>query len=200
MWVAQAVGEQHDALAIVHVLGEHAELVAAQPREHFAGAHLLAHHHRQLRQQLVARDVARRVVDHLELVEVDVQQGTWRPACGQPRQRLLDLAFEFAAIEQLGQRVMAGLVGQQFGQLSLLGDVRRDHQQFRCAVQAHFGNRQSRPERDRHWCCARAASALLQTRELPAWKRVRTAGSSNTSTSSTLSTPAPRRSRAAWLA
>ena len=56
------------------VLQQHAELVAAQARERVAAAHARLQHAGDLLQQLVAGRMAAGVVDHLELVEVEVQQ------------------------------------------------------------------------------------------------------------------------------
>ena len=56
--LTQAFGDQLRAMQVVDAGGEHAELVAAQPRKHVAIAQLVAHQDRQLGQQLVAGDMA----------------------------------------------------------------------------------------------------------------------------------------------
>ena len=56
------------------VLEEHAELVAAQPRQHVAAPHPGAQEGGDLLEHLVARQVAAGVVDHLELVEVEIEE------------------------------------------------------------------------------------------------------------------------------
>ena len=57
--------------------------------------------------QLVAAGVAQRVVDLLELVEVDEVDGE-RPAAAQARHSGVHLVAEERAVGQAGQRVVAG--------------------------------------------------------------------------------------------
>ena len=55
-------------------LQQHAELVAAEARDGVGGAHAGLQQAGDVAQQAVAGAVSAGVVDHLELVEVDVQQ------------------------------------------------------------------------------------------------------------------------------
>ena len=57
------------------MLEQHAELVAAEPRQRVALAQPRTEQHGDLAQELVARRVPARVVDELELVEIEVQHG-----------------------------------------------------------------------------------------------------------------------------
>ena len=59
---------------------QHAELVAAEPRDHVDGAHARLDQRGDLADQPVAGRVAAGVVDQLELVQVDVEQGVARAA------------------------------------------------------------------------------------------------------------------------
>jgi hypothetical protein len=72
--------------------------------------------------------VAAGVVDHLELVEVEVQHHV--PSVGvvaHGLQAFGDAAFELAAVDQAGQRVVRGLVGQRALQAPLLAHVVEHH-------------------------------------------------------------------------
>src|SRR5690606_15785111 len=91
------------AQRLVHraALEQHPELVAAEPRERIAPANLRLQQRADLLQQLVARAVTARVVDDLELVEVDMQDRVRRL----PRLRALQSPFEptleLAAVHEL---------------------------------------------------------------------------------------------------
>ena len=69
--LAQRVGDAQRLFRRA-VLEQHAELVAAEAREHVVRAHARLQQPGDLAQQLVAGRVAAGVVDDLELVEVDV--------------------------------------------------------------------------------------------------------------------------------
>src|SRR5690606_20349505 len=76
---------------------QHAELVSAEPRQRVAPADLRLQQRAELAQQLVAGAVAARIVDDLELVEIDVQDGVGRLARPGALQRPLEPALELAA-------------------------------------------------------------------------------------------------------
>ena len=98
--LAQALG---DALRHVEAAIEqqHAEFVAAEPGEGVGRADAGLQDARYLLQQAVAGLVATGVVDHLELVEVQVQHDVANLAIGaRGLQGLVDAMFEFAAIDQ----------------------------------------------------------------------------------------------------
>jgi len=63
---------------------------------------------------LVANGVAMRVVDRLEMVQIDHQQRTTRPVPPSAGELAPELLLEPAAVEQAGQRVVVGEV-RQFG-------------------------------------------------------------------------------------
>lgn len=107
---------------------DHREFVAAEPRHGVGLAHAGADAARRLHQQDVALVVAERVVDLLEVVEVDEQHG---------QAGALALAFddvvrqpvvEHAAVGQLRERVEVGLLPDQ-GLAVLLGRDVLDHAQ-----------------------------------------------------------------------
>ena len=59
---------------LVAALEQDREFVAAQPGQQIARADAGLDQFRQLAQQFVARGVTERVVDHLELIEIDIEQ------------------------------------------------------------------------------------------------------------------------------
>src|SRR5206468_2410913 len=70
-----AHGDRLRGLGVGHVLEEEAELVTAEPRHGVAGTQRAAEAVAHLHQQLVADRVTKRVVDHLEAVEVEEKHG-----------------------------------------------------------------------------------------------------------------------------
>ena len=146
--LAQVLGQRERGLGI-DIEGEQAEFISAQPRQHVAGTAPLAHGQRQLREQLVAGHVPGKIVDQLELVEIEVQQRTGQaPGPGLAfGQGLFHPALEFAPVAQFGQGVVGGLVAEAFGQLALLGNIGGHHQQVRFAFHLHLGDGGIHPER-----------------------------------------------------
>jgi hypothetical protein len=95
---------------------QHAELVAAQPRHDVAAAQGLAHAYRELAQQLVPGLVAAGIVDHLELVQVEIEQTVAHALfLADTGPGLFERVVETVAVEQPGQAVVAGLPGQLGG-------------------------------------------------------------------------------------
>ena len=121
---AQAAGRARDALAadrLEHVLGgllgvavghQDRELVAAEAADRHAVAESRAQRVGQRHDQLVAHPVAERVVDVLEVVEVEHERGAGRPVAADVLEVRLQRAREGAAVEQAGQRVVVGQVAQ----------------------------------------------------------------------------------------
>src|SRR5262249_35114158 len=89
----------------VDVLEQDDELVAAEARDEVRGAHAGADLPRRELEQLVARDVTARVVDVLELIEIDEEQGAalLRPRAA--RDLGLELPDEAVAGVQAPRRV-----------------------------------------------------------------------------------------------
>jgi hypothetical protein len=90
-------------LAGGRVRQQHGELVAAEPRDEIAGAQRAAQAPRHLDEQRVARQVPEAVVDRLEVVEVDEQDGDRRPA---GLEHLDDGGREPGAVGEAGQRIL----------------------------------------------------------------------------------------------
>ena len=105
------------------VLEQQPELVAAQACHGVVLAHPLVQARGELAQQLVAGRMAAGVVDHLELVEVEVGQRMRAGFLTQGAQQAGEPALELEAVDQAGQRVVGGLVGHLLGDAPLLGHV-----------------------------------------------------------------------------
>ena len=126
------------------VVDQHGEFVAAEPRDRVlaaqAGAQALRHHH----QQPVTRGVAERVVDVLEVVQVEHQHGLHRP--------LVQPLREAGAVDQPGQhvlerqRVQLALRGLEFGDV-LGGGQRVDERALGVVGEALHHAQVAQPER-----------------------------------------------------
>ena len=99
--IDDAPGQAGGVLGGMDVLLEHDELVAAEPRHEILGPQHLAQPLGDRAQQLVAAGMAERVVDLLELVEVDEQQRRQLFGALLDRQQASDLVAE---IDPVGQR------------------------------------------------------------------------------------------------
>ncbi len=89
---------------------DHGEFIAAQPRDERIGRQCVTDALGGGCKQPVADTVAERVIDCLEMVEIDDQHraATLRPLC---EQRAVELVTEMWAIGQAGQLVMARHIG-----------------------------------------------------------------------------------------
>ncbi len=103
--------------AMVDRLEQDGELVAAEARRGVAGAHASGDAAPDLGQHLVADRVAERVVDRLEVVEVEEQDRGGARAVGQRR---LDALREERAVREAGERVVEGLMAEPLLQVGHL--------------------------------------------------------------------------------
>jgi hypothetical protein len=121
-----ALGQGRGFLGVAQRLLQHHELVAAETRHHIALAHHLAQPLGDRAQQVVPAGMAQRVVDLLELVEVDEVNGERTPA-PQRGDRRVHLVPEEGAIGQVREDVVARQL-VDLGLCSLaLGDVLEQH-------------------------------------------------------------------------
>jgi hypothetical protein len=110
------------------VAGEDDELVAAQPADGVPGPHLLGEALAHLAQQQVAELVAEGVVDGLEPVEVDDEQGGTEGIGDGAGERVADHVEQRRPVGQPGQLVVPGPPGHGLFLTHPLGDVDvRDH-------------------------------------------------------------------------
>jgi hypothetical protein len=141
----QALGEGRHVLRRPRRLDEHGELVAAEPRHRVAPARGALQAAGDLRQQAVAGAVAQRVVDRLEVVEVEqehrdavaVGRRGVRAAAGLGAgERVGEAVAEEGAVGQAGERVVEGLVRELRLAAAQVGDGARQPGE-RAAQRAH---------------------------------------------------------------
>ena len=105
------------------VLEQHAELVATQARQRVALAQPLAEHEADLPHQLVAGGMARRVVDELELIEIEIEHRVMPAVLARAREREVQPTLELAPVDEPGQRVVARLIGEPRRVVALVAHV-----------------------------------------------------------------------------
>jgi hypothetical protein len=121
------LGHRGGVGVLAHVLEEHGELVAAEPRDGVAAARGAEQARGHLDEQAVAVGVAERVVDRLEAVEVEDEHGDAprvAVAAGAGERRGQPLA-EAHAVGEPGERVVVRLPRELGLELGALGDVAR---------------------------------------------------------------------------
>jgi hypothetical protein len=96
----------------VTVFQKHPEFIATQARQGVPFPQAGLQQGRKLAQQFVTGHMAAGVVDHLELVEIEVAQGMHLTVASGAGEGALDPCFEFPAVDEAGKRVVGGLVTQ----------------------------------------------------------------------------------------
>ena len=108
----EALGDRHHLGAVVADRGNHRELVAAEPRHQVVAAQRVRQPQRDVADQFVADRMAERVVDVLEMVEVDIEhRGRRRAGAHLFDHRLQPLAEE-NAVGQAAERIVHGKMAQ----------------------------------------------------------------------------------------
>ena len=92
--------------------GDHGELVAAEPRHEIVAAHDVRQPQRDVADELVADRMAERVVDVLEMVEVDVEHRRRRAAALDLGDHRLQPLAEEIPVRQAAQRVVQREIAQ----------------------------------------------------------------------------------------
>ena len=105
-----ALGQGHGVLDGRALAGQDRELVAAEARQQVALAQLRPDALGDVDEQLVARRVTERVVDHLEVVEVEEDDAGRRGRVARADEPALDLLDEEGPVAETRQRVVIGLV------------------------------------------------------------------------------------------
>ena len=109
----------------VDLLQEHHELVTPQPRHRVAVPGGLFEPLGELPQQLVPLQVAERIVDHLEAVEVEEEHRAMEVgAAPHPTERMVEPVHEEGAVRQVGERIVEGVVEKLLLRGLALLDVR----------------------------------------------------------------------------
>ncbi len=98
-------GDLAQFAAVVDVGQQHLELVAAQPSDFAASRHRALQPLGDMAKQLVASSMAKRVVDLLEPVEIEHDQGAGTLGTAEARQRRIDPLRHAVAIGQPGERI-----------------------------------------------------------------------------------------------
>ncbi len=141
------------------VVQQHGELVAPQPAQPVSTAQLRRQAGGEMAQEAVAGLVPAGVVDQLELVQVDEAQRVPLPAAVRGFQRAVQPARDLAPVDQAGEFVMAGLVGDLAGQFVRFGHVLGQSEQLLAAPTAHADPR-SAPAHPAHRAIAAQQAAL----------------------------------------
>ena len=102
------------------------EFIAAEPSAHFVLGDLILQPLRHPGKQLVADGMAQRIVDRLEAVEVDHQEGAASPPLLGVAQCFSQPFGQHHPVRQTGQRIVAGKISDFFGAFALFGDIRSD--------------------------------------------------------------------------
>ena len=111
--------------AVAQLRQHDGEFVAALARQRVAAAQAVLQAQRHLLQQLVALDVAERVVDQLEAVKVDEHHRQLGQLALGLDHGQAEAVLEQHAVRQVGQDVVVGLVGDDFLGALAVGDVAR---------------------------------------------------------------------------
>ncbi len=125
--IDDAPGETGGVVGGMDVLLEHHEFVAAEPRHEVLRPQHLAQPVGDGAQQLVAAGMTERVVDLLELVEVDEQQRRQLLGVMRNRQQTLDLVAEIDPVGQRRQFVVARQMADPGFRVAPFGDVFQQH-------------------------------------------------------------------------
>ncbi len=120
---SHALGERRDRGRIGEICAEHHELVATEPAGEIRPPEHRLQPHRGGGEQLVAGRVAERVVDLLEVVEVDEQHRERGVAPARREQLPFERLEEQLARRQTGEHVIARLALERVGVRLVLGDV-----------------------------------------------------------------------------
>ena len=107
-----ALGGLDRRLRVVDVLEQDRELVAAEPGRGIGRAYARGDALRDLEQDAVADGVTEAVVDGLEVVEIDEQDGHSDAVAQRPCDRMADALVEQRAVGEMGYRIVEGLVGE----------------------------------------------------------------------------------------
>ena len=107
-----ALRDRHHLGVVVADRGNHRELVAAEPRHQVVAAQRVRQPQRDVADQLVADRMAERVVDVLEMVEVDIEHRGRRGAGAHLVDHRLQPFAEEDAVGQAAERVVHGEMAQ----------------------------------------------------------------------------------------
>ena len=119
----QAVDELDDSPFASQAIDDDDEFVAAQAEQVFVAVHQGAHPARQFGQQTVAGLMAERVVDRLEMVQIDDQQALAVDTGDRAFEQAGEVRIERQPVGQVGQRVVMSQVVEAVGLRFFVADV-----------------------------------------------------------------------------
>ncbi|MNQ56810.1 hypothetical protein D3C85_709450 [compost metagenome] len=119
----QAAGPARQAGEAAEGVEDHGELVAGQARDGVGFRHRLGQAAADLAQQLVGHFMAEAVIEHLEAVQVDVQQRQAAAALARALAGLVQAVLEQGAVGQARKLVVAGEIAQALLRLAAGGEV-----------------------------------------------------------------------------
>ncbi len=115
-----AIGNGLRLVLVVQALEQERELVAAEPGDGVAWSQALRQPLRRRQQDLVADEMAERVVDDLEAVEVEEEDGARRRRARAAADGVLEAVLEEHPVRQPGERVVQRVVLElQLGRLAV---------------------------------------------------------------------------------
>ncbi|AIL07515.1 putative signal transduction domain protein [Stenotrophomonas maltophilia] len=143
---------------------EHGELVGTQPADPVTVTHGRHQIVGETAQHLVTGGMAEAVVDQLEVVQVDVAQRMRTAITAYLQQRTLQQPLDLAAVDQAGQRIVAGVMLDLTYQCMVLADILDDRKHRQAASRAaHAGATPAPP----HQAAIAAAEAQFTRPQLP---------------------------------
>jgi hypothetical protein len=104
----QPLGDELRARREREIFRDHDELIAPEAPERVGGAHDAVQARRDRSQQLVPGVVTQRVVDALEVVQIDEQRRDRRVVATRAHQHLLDAVEDQRPVRQPRQRIVGG--------------------------------------------------------------------------------------------
>ena len=158
--VGQADGDRERELLVAKIVEQHREFVAAEPGRHVGRAEGFLDPPRGRDEDVVAAGVTKRVVEALEVVEVDEEDGEWPPVptaaavegspdplpeespVGETRQAVVERLVSDGVVEAGVLESHGGLAGEHLGHL----DVART--EGAGAMRRHLERPDGRPSRD----------------------------------------------------
>ena len=121
-----ALGDRQDVLVLAQRVAHQHELVAAVARDRVGASRDPSQTVAELDQRLIADVVAERVVDRLEVVDVEEEDGEAAGLALERRDRLVEPVGQRDAVEQPGHRVVQRLVFERALRLDLSRHVAGD--------------------------------------------------------------------------
>lgn len=112
-----------NALVEGAILQEQTEFVAAQPCQGVPLPDSAGEYVAHLAQHFITRGVARRVVDDLELIEIQVTEYVRNSMLAASTQGMLQAALELAPVDKPRQGIVIGMMQNRAVHQPLLGDV-----------------------------------------------------------------------------